>query len=86
MLTGPHHWNFEEVVEVLGAAGGVEIVKDGKGLEEAVLRLHGDRVAAARRGEAARGAVLRGKGATRRTLDLLRERLESRAALAAGDA
>jgi 3-deoxy-D-manno-octulosonic-acid transferase len=76
VLTGPHNWNFEEVVEVLEAAGGLEIVRDGKGLEEAVLRLHADRGAAARRGEAARGAVLRGKGATRRTLDLLRARLE----------
>jgi 3-deoxy-D-manno-octulosonic-acid transferase len=80
VLTGPHNWNFEEIVEVLAAAGGLEIVKDAKGLEEAVLRLHADRGAAARIGEAARGAVLRGKGATRRTLDLLRERLDARAA------
>ena len=79
VLTGPHHWNFEEVVDVLGAAGGLEVVRDARSLEEAVLRLHADRAAAARRGEAARGAVLRGKGATLRTLDLLRARLESMA-------
>ncbi len=79
VLTGPHHWNFEEVVDALGAAGGLEVVKDAASLEAAVLRLHADRGAAARRGEAARGAVLRGKGATLRTLDLLRARLDSRA-------
>ncbi len=75
VLTGPHHWNFEEVVEVLEASGGLEVVGDGKALEAAVLRLHGDRAEASRRGAAAREAVLRGKGATRRTLDLVRERL-----------
>jgi 3-deoxy-D-manno-octulosonic-acid transferase len=84
VLTGPHHWNFEEVVEELVAAGGLEVVADAKGLEEAILRLHADRGAAARRGEAARGAVLRGKGATGRTLDLVRSRLEPRAAAGAG--
>ena len=79
VLTGPHHWNFEEVVDAIGAAGGLEVVKDAGSLEEAVLRLHADRGDSARRGEAARGAVLRGKGATLRTLDLLRARLGARA-------
>jgi 3-deoxy-D-manno-octulosonic-acid transferase len=78
VLTGPHHWNFAEVVEELEAAGGLEVVKDAKALEESILRLHADRAAATRRGEAARGAVLRGKGATGRTLDLVRARLEPR--------
>lgn len=75
VLTGPHHWNFEEVVEVLEASGGLEVVGDARGLEEAVLRLHGDREAAARRGRAAFEAVVAGKGATGRTLSLMRERL-----------
>jgi 3-deoxy-D-manno-octulosonic-acid transferase len=80
VVIGPHRWNFAEAVEELAAAGGLEVVPDAAGLREAILRLHADRGAAARRGEAARGAVLRGKGATRRTLDLLRERLEPRPA------
>jgi 3-deoxy-D-manno-octulosonic-acid transferase len=79
VLTGPHHWNFREVVEVLESAGGLEVVRDAPGLAAAVARLHGDRAEAGRRGAAAREAVLRGKGATRRTLDLIRGRLEARA-------
>ena len=75
VLTGPHTWNFEEVVEVLAASGGLEVVEDAAALRDAVLRLHGDRVEAARRGRAAREAVLAGKGATGRTLDLIPERL-----------
>ncbi len=84
VLTGPHHWNFQEVVEVLEAAGGLEVVADAEALREAVLRLHGDRAGAARRGRAAREAVAGGKGATRRTLALLRERLEPGGAPGAG--
>jgi len=76
VLTGPHTWNFEEAVETLAAAGGVEVVRDAAGLREAALRLHGDRAEAARRGAAGREAVVKGKGATRRTLDLIRARLE----------
>jgi 3-deoxy-D-manno-octulosonic-acid transferase len=75
VVTGPHTWNFEEVVEELGAAGGLGVVRDAAGLREELLRLHGDRAAAVRRGAAAREWVLRGKGATRRTLDLVRARL-----------
>jgi len=76
VLSGPHTWNFGEVVEALAAAGGLEVVEDAAALEAAVLRLHGDRAGAARRGAAAREAVLAGRGATRRTLDLVRARLE----------
>ncbi|NUN53900.1 MAG: 3-deoxy-D-manno-octulosonic acid transferase, partial [Planctomycetaceae bacterium] len=43
VLTGPHTWNFEEVVEVLAASGGLEVVADAGALRDAVLRLHGDR-------------------------------------------
>jgi 3-deoxy-D-manno-octulosonic-acid transferase len=75
VLTGPHTWNFEEVVEALASAGGIEVVQDAAALRDAVVRLHGDRGEAARRGAAAREAVLRGKGATKRTLDLVRARL-----------
>ena len=75
VLTGPHTWNFDEVVEALSASGGLEVVGDAPALEAAVLRLHRDRAESARRGAAARDAVLRGRGATKRTLDLVRARL-----------
>jgi 3-deoxy-D-manno-octulosonic-acid transferase len=75
VLTGPHTWNFDEVVEALAAGGGLEVVGDGAALGAAVLRLHRDRAGAARRGAAAREVVLRNRGATRRTLDLLRSRI-----------
>jgi 3-deoxy-D-manno-octulosonic-acid transferase len=84
VLTGPHTWNFEEVVEVLAAAGGVEVVADGAALATAVRRLHGDRDEARRRGALAREAVRRGRGATRRILDLVRERLGVAAPASAG--
>jgi 3-deoxy-D-manno-octulosonic-acid transferase len=75
VLSGPHTWNFEDVVEVLLGSGGLEVVPDGAGLRDAVRRLHADRAEAARRGAAARAAVMRHKGATRRILDLIRRNL-----------
>ncbi len=75
VLSGPHSWNFDEVVEVLQSSGGLEVVPDAAALAAAVKRLHADRAEARRRGGEARAAVLRHKGATRRILDLVRERL-----------
>jgi len=75
VLTGPHTYNFKEVVEVLAASGGLEVVADAGALREAVLRLHGDPAEAARRGAAAREAVLARKGATERTLAHIRRGL-----------
>ncbi|MHC4820424.1 MAG: 3-deoxy-D-manno-octulosonic acid transferase, partial [Planctomycetota bacterium] len=34
VLTGPHCWNFDEVVEALAESGGLEMVQDAEGLKD----------------------------------------------------
>jgi len=71
ILTGPHTWNFRGEVDLLAAAGALEIVADVGAMVAGVLRALADPAAARTRGERGRAAILESKGATERTLAAL---------------
>jgi 3-deoxy-D-manno-octulosonic-acid transferase len=71
VVFGPHTANFRESADRLRAAGGALIVQDAQGLEEAVLKLFGDRDLGVAMGEAAFGAVAGQQGALNATLALV---------------
>jgi 3-deoxy-D-manno-octulosonic-acid transferase len=73
VLFGPNTWNFRHAVELLLARRAAEVVHNTAELSGAVRRLLRDLPAARRMGSAARDVVLTQQGATRRTIDLLRE-------------
>jgi 3-deoxy-D-manno-octulosonic-acid transferase len=71
ILVGPHTWNFRGEVDLLAAAGAIEVVSDVDALVAGVLRWLRDPADAAARGARGRAAILESKGATARTLDVL---------------
>lgn len=72
VLVGPHTYNFAEATELAVAAGAALQVGDAQELAREAQRLLGDRNAAARMAEAARAFSKAHRGATKRTLELLR--------------
>lgn len=68
LIAGPHTENFAEATELLCAAGGVRIVRDGTELAEAVAGLLRDPNQRAHMGQAARETILQHRGATERTV------------------
>ena len=86
VVVGPHTYNFRGEVDLLLAAGGIAVAPDSAALEAVVRRWLDDPAEAARVGAMGREAILASKGATGRTLEVLRpllERLSHRAAGAA---
>jgi 3-deoxy-D-manno-octulosonic-acid transferase len=75
VLIGPHTFNFALATEAAIAAGAAQRVADGGGLQSAVLELLGDPSRRARMAEAGRAFVQQHRGATRRTVELLRQTL-----------
>jgi 3-deoxy-D-manno-octulosonic-acid transferase len=74
VLYGPHVDNFRQEAALLETAGAAMRVKDGADLANTVRRLAGDVELRARMGDAGRSVVAVQRGATRLTLQALRER------------
>jgi 3-deoxy-D-manno-octulosonic-acid transferase len=72
---GPHTWNFREEVAMLLAAGGAEVVHDGRELEAFVQRAVADRSWSDSLASAARSLVEANRGAVRRTAERVVDRL-----------
>ncbi|MEP6801006.1 MAG: 3-deoxy-D-manno-octulosonic acid transferase [Acidobacteriota bacterium] len=71
VIVGPHTSNFRDIVRDGRDIGILEIVADGAGLGRALAAALQDPEALARRGEAARRAVVESRGAVTRTADLV---------------
>ncbi len=73
VVVGPHTFNFREPVELLRGAGALDVVPDAAALPGALAPLLADPAAAASRGAKGRTAVEAARGATARTMAVLRE-------------
>jgi 3-deoxy-D-manno-octulosonic-acid transferase len=71
ILTGPHNFNSEDVLELLVAAGAAEVVADERELQARVESLLTDPAERQRRGALGRDAVAANRGAVRRLLEFL---------------
>jgi 3-deoxy-D-manno-octulosonic-acid transferase len=80
VVVGPHTSNFRGEVDLLLASGGLAEVRDADGLHEVVARWLRSPVEAAAVGARGREAILSSKGATRRTVEVLRPLLRGIAA------
>jgi 3-deoxy-D-manno-octulosonic-acid transferase len=76
VVVGPHVGNFRGEVAMLLQAGGLRLVSDLEGLEQALAEWLGDMPAARDMGARARDAILASKGATERTLEGLAGHLQ----------
>jgi 3-deoxy-D-manno-octulosonic-acid transferase len=75
VVVGPHAFNFRGESDLLVAAGGLAVVADAEEAEARLREWLSDPGAAAAVGERARAAILASKGATERTLEVLRPML-----------
>lgn len=71
IVTGPHLHNFADIAEQLRRVDAVRIEADAAGVAEALEALLADPVERARMAETGRALVEQGRGALRRTLDLI---------------
>jgi 3-deoxy-D-manno-octulosonic-acid transferase len=83
VVVGPQVFNFRGEVEMLERAGGLTVVKDEAGVQAVLSGWLADPARAAAQGEQARAVLAANKGATERTLEVLRPLLDR---LAAGSA
>ncbi len=72
MVIGPYTYNFRGEVDLLAAAGGIETVADVEAMAAGVRRVLADPEGARARGAHGRAAILESKGATGRTVAVLR--------------
>lgn len=77
VMTGPHTGNFQALVELLQAAGGLAVVDHQEGLAAQLRQWLAQPSRRQQAGEAARAAVAAQAGATARTVELLYARFES---------
>ena len=84
ILFGPHMENFRDIAQLFLEAEAAVEVRDAAHLAETILKLWKDDAAARQLGERARQVLDRESGATRRTLEQIREVLEVRVATRAG--
>ncbi len=75
VLVGPHTFNFTEIVRLLGAAGALLVVDDAQQLAQAAVGWLRDSNERDRVGRLARDIVHRHRGATHRTVGVVRELL-----------
>lgn len=75
VLVGPHTFNFTDIVALLAAAGALVVVDDATQLAAAALRWLRDSNERDRLGHLARGVVHRHRGATHRTVGVVRDLL-----------
>jgi 3-deoxy-D-manno-octulosonic-acid transferase len=73
VVSGRHVHNFREVYDEMTAAGGAVLVADGDELAASLREWLGDPDAAAEAGDAGHEVVVRNRGATERTVDVLLE-------------
>ena len=73
ILMGPHNDSQQQAVRALDASGGLRVTEPGEALASALATLLGDDADRARRGEAARGAIVAMQGVARRAADRLEE-------------
>ncbi len=71
IVTGPHLHNFSDIARQLQAAGALRIGKDAEAVAHDLEDLLGDAATRAAMGAAGRALVEQGRGALRRTLDLI---------------
>ncbi len=71
VLVGPHTFNFTEIVRLLQAAGGLQVVDDPPDLARAALKWLGDSNERERVGTLARDTVHHHRGATQRTVGVI---------------
>lgn len=83
LLTGPHTFNFSEVMEFLEEAGAVYVVDGAKQLSSRVVDLLGDPNLRHAMGEEARRVCATHRGAAERVVNLIAGLQESRAGLPA---
>ena len=74
VMTGPHTFNFREIVRIFEQGGGLKVVT-GQQLSQELLRLLQDREARALLGARARELFLQNTGATQKTVQALQELL-----------
>jgi 3-deoxy-D-manno-octulosonic-acid transferase len=72
VIVGPHTFNFRGEVDLLVAADGLAQVADAEALHATLLRWLREPAVAAQVGARGRDAILASKGATARTLEVLR--------------
>ena len=72
VIVGPHTWNFRGEMDLLLAAGGLVEAPDAQAVEAALRRWLSAPDEARAVGERGRAAILSSKGATARTLEVLR--------------
>jgi 3-deoxy-D-manno-octulosonic-acid transferase len=77
VLFGPHVRNFRAIAEDLIKAGGAEMVADAAALGTSLAKLLRDRDGARRMGERGREFVESHRGAAKRTVEVLKELLET---------
>jgi 3-deoxy-D-manno-octulosonic-acid transferase len=80
VVVGPHVFNFRGEVEMLERAGGLTLVDDEAGVQATLARWLAQPSLAAAQGERARAVLAANKGATERTLEVLRPLLDRLAA------
>jgi 3-deoxy-D-manno-octulosonic-acid transferase len=86
IITGPYNFNAEEVAELLVAAGGATLLRDGAELAPAVIELLDDPALRERRGQIALRFVQENRGALERLLALVRPLLDHGRAAGASSA
>ena len=77
-LVGPHTFNFQEITDLLVAAGAVLRVRDAESLAQALATGFSDPARAAARGAAGRLRIAGERGALARTMDLVEPLLAQR--------
>jgi 3-deoxy-D-manno-octulosonic-acid transferase len=85
VLVGPYTDNFAEPMKVLTAAGAACVVRGGNDLAAMVVSLLADEARATEMGRSGQEAIRTNKGASERTLDLVREVLERQGTGASAD-
>lgn len=78
VVTGPHVGNFQALVELLQAAGGLAVVENEEGLAAQLRQWLAKPATRQQAGEAARAAVAAQAGATARTVEMLCARFGER--------
>lgn len=71
VLFGPNTWNFKDVVELLLGQEAAIVVRSAAGLTDELCRLLGEPERASRLGKHAQSLVIKQRGATDRTLELI---------------
>jgi 3-deoxy-D-manno-octulosonic-acid transferase len=78
VLSGPHVFNFQEIAELMQAAGGLQLTADAAELERAIATLLADDARRAEVGRQAFSVVEQNRGALQRLVDVISAQLSNR--------